>query len=205
MSSKNAFLQNFCHSIPFLSFGSRVTLSNSRMPCNSFSGHPQQSCLLRAYLIAVRVNCFSDIRDVQCQKNVIYDRIVCAYQNYKNPFSAACILLKVFTSASQRIGIVHLPQLDSFKHRHFQWSLFHYGSKVKNSSLAYNRREIRDKRPLGRNLDRNWCHLHGHWRPHMSFTSVVGQAENFSPCPYVTADTHGVMGCDQKGFTHVWK
>ena len=28
------------------------------------------------------------------------------------------------------------------------------------SSLAYNRREIRDKRPLGRGPDRSWCHLH---------------------------------------------
>ena len=32
--------------------------------------------------------------------------------------------------------------------------------KVKSSSLAYNRRETRDKRPLGRDPDRSWCHLH---------------------------------------------
>ena len=30
--------------------------------------------------------------------------------------------------------------------------------KVTHSSLAYNRRETRDKRPLGRDLDRSWCH-----------------------------------------------
>ena len=31
---------------------------------------------------------------------------------------------------------------------------------MKSSSLAYNRRETRDKRSLGRDLDRSWCHLH---------------------------------------------
>jgi hypothetical protein len=35
-----------------------------------------------------------------------------------------------------------------------------YKGKVKSSRLAYNRREIRDKRPLGRDLDRSWCHLY---------------------------------------------
>jgi hypothetical protein len=35
-----------------------------------------------------------------------------------------------------------------------------YEDKVKSSSLAYNRRETRDKRPLGRDSDRSWCHLH---------------------------------------------
>ena len=33
-----------------------------------------------------------------------------------------------------------------------------YEGKVKSSSLAYNRRETRDKRPL--DPDRSWCHLH---------------------------------------------
>ena len=35
-----------------------------------------------------------------------------------------------------------------------------YEGKVKSSSLAYNRRETRDKRPLIRDPDRTWCHLH---------------------------------------------
>ena len=35
-----------------------------------------------------------------------------------------------------------------------------YVGKVKSCSLAYNRRETRDKRPLGRVPDRGWCHLH---------------------------------------------
>ena len=30
----------------------------------------------------------------------------------------------------------------------------------KFSDLAYNRREIWDKRPLARDPDRSWCHLH---------------------------------------------
>ena len=35
-----------------------------------------------------------------------------------------------------------------------------YESKVKSSNLAYNPCETRDKRPLGRDLDRSRCHLH---------------------------------------------
>ena len=31
---------------------------------------------------------------------------------------------------------------------------------MKRSRLAYNRRETRDKWPLGRHPDRSWCHLH---------------------------------------------
>ena len=31
---------------------------------------------------------------------------------------------------------------------------------MKNSSLAYNQHETRDKQPLGRDMDRSWCHLH---------------------------------------------
>ena len=37
---------------------------------------------------------------------------------------------------------------------------FKYESKVNISSLAYNRHETRDKRPLGRGPDRSWCHRH---------------------------------------------
>ena len=35
-----------------------------------------------------------------------------------------------------------------------------YEGKMKSSSLSYNRRETRDKRPLGRDPDRSCCHLH---------------------------------------------
>ena len=35
-----------------------------------------------------------------------------------------------------------------------------YEDKAKSSSLAYNRRETRDKQPLGRDLDESWGHLH---------------------------------------------
>ena len=35
-----------------------------------------------------------------------------------------------------------------------------HDNKVKSSSLAKNRRETRDKRPLDREPDRSWCHLH---------------------------------------------
>ena len=38
--------------------------------------------------------------------------------------------------------------------------LVHYEGKVKSSSLTYNRREIQDKRILGRDTDRSWCHRH---------------------------------------------
>ena len=31
--------------------------------------------------------------------------------------------------------------------------------KVKSSSIAYNRRETRNKRPVGWEPDRSWCHL----------------------------------------------
>ena len=52
-------------------------------------------------------------------------------------------------------------------------------------NLAYDRRETRDKWPLGRGPDRSWCHLrtrvklscrspwlHGHWRLHSSVLSL---------------------------------
>ena len=35
-----------------------------------------------------------------------------------------------------------------------------YEGKLKSRDLAYNGRETRDKRPLGRDSDRGWCHLH---------------------------------------------
>ena len=35
-----------------------------------------------------------------------------------------------------------------------------YEGKVESSSVAYNRRETRYKRPLGWDPDRSWCHLH---------------------------------------------
>ena len=35
-----------------------------------------------------------------------------------------------------------------------------YESKMKSFSLAYNEHETRDKRPLGRFLDRSWCQLY---------------------------------------------
>ena len=35
-----------------------------------------------------------------------------------------------------------------------------YEDKVKSYSLAYNQRETGDKRLLGRDLDRSWCHLY---------------------------------------------
>ena len=39
-----------------------------------------------------------------------------------------------------------------------------------------------------------------------SSISVVGQAENFSPCPYAAANAHGAMGCDQKSsIILVWR
>ena len=60
-----------------------------------------------------------------------------------------------------------------------------YKGKVKSSSLTYNRRETRDKRPLGRNPDRSWGHrhisvkffgripwLHGHRRQNTSVMSL---------------------------------
>ena len=40
------------------------------------------------------------------------------------------------------------------------WLILVYEGKVTSSSLAYNRRETRDKRPLGRDQERSWCHLH---------------------------------------------
>ena len=33
-----------------------------------------------------------------------------------------------------------------------------------------------------------------------NFTSVVGKAENFSPCLYAAADSLGVMGSNQNNF-----
>ena len=40
------------------------------------------------------------------------------------------------------------------------YCIFTYEDKVKSSSLPYNRCETRDKRPLGRDLKRSWCHRH---------------------------------------------
>ena len=60
-----------------------------------------------------------------------------------------------------------------------------YEGKVKSSSLAYNRRETRDKQPLVRDPGRSWCHFHnsvklfwsqsmahGHLRQHKSVLSL---------------------------------
>ena len=35
-----------------------------------------------------------------------------------------------------------------------------YEGKVKSSTLAYNQRKSREKRSLGKDPDRSWCHLH---------------------------------------------
>jgi hypothetical protein len=35
-----------------------------------------------------------------------------------------------------------------------------YDGKVKSFVLVYNRHETWDKRPLGRDSDRRWCHCH---------------------------------------------
>ena len=35
-----------------------------------------------------------------------------------------------------------------------------YEGGLKSSNLAYNRRETREKRPLGKDPDRSWCNLH---------------------------------------------
>jgi hypothetical protein len=40
------------------------------------------------------------------------------------------------------------------------WCIYIYKGKVNSSSLAYNRRDTRDKGPLGRDPDRSWCKLH---------------------------------------------
>ena len=40
----------------------------------------------------------------------------------------------------------------------YMWKL--YNVKVKSSSLAYNRHETQDKRPLCKNSDKSWCHRH---------------------------------------------
>ena len=61
-----------------------------------------------------------------------------------------------------------------------------YEGKVKSSSLAYNRRETRNKRPLGRDPDWGWCHRH---------ISVK--------LFFVTA--HGAISCDQNSFTLMWR
>jgi hypothetical protein len=101
-----------------------------------------------------------------------------------------------------------------------------YEGKVKSSSLAYNRRETRDKRLLGRDLDKSLCHLHTSVKLFLSgprklytcvamtpaparistqrsfvpsFTLVVG-TDNFSPCPQAAADVRGIMSSDQKCF-----
>ena len=63
-----------------------------------------------------------------------------------------------------------------------------YG-KVKVLGLAYNERETRDKRPLGKDPDRSWCHRHttsmiklfwsqpkGQW----ASGAAYGQGEKFS-------------------------
>ena len=47
-------------------------------------------------------------------------------------------------------------------------TLLPYEDKVKSSSLAYNRSETRDKRPLGRDPGRSWCHLHARVKPFWS-------------------------------------
>ena len=129
-----------------------------------------------------------------------------------------------------------------------------YERMGKSSSLAYNRRETRDKRPLGRDTDRSWCHLRTSvkvfWSQSMvswtsaavnecavaqsmdpwaankkavhqcsgytssapvrvpsqrspvpSFASVVGQAENFSSCPYAASDAHEPWAATKKALS----
>jgi len=43
-----------------------------------------------------------------------------------------------------------------FRSIHSFYNNYIYEGKVKSSSLAYNRRETRDKRQLGRDPDTNW-------------------------------------------------
>ena len=82
---------------------------------------------------------------------------------------------------------------------------------MKSSSLAYNRRETRDKRPLGAA-----AHVHESMGceqesggdnssspgPYPTIACPEILVENFSPCPYAAADAHGVMGCDQKTLSY---
>ena len=88
----------------------------------------------------------------------------------------------------------------------------------KVSDIAYNQCETQDKRPLGRDTDRSWCHLHTSvklfwsqpialWTSVAAYESVLGYVRNFSPCWYVASDAHGAMGCSQKNFVIliVWR
>ena len=59
-----------------------------------------------------------------------------------------------------------------------------YEGKVKSYSLAYNRCETRDKRPLGRDPDRSWCHRYT--------TSMIKLFWSQSMAPWALAAVYGL-------------
>ena len=78
-----------------------------------------------------------------------------------------------------------------------------YEGKVRTSSLAYNRCETRDKRPLGRDPDRSWSHLHTSVKLFL-VTAYSSMDINDSIGVYYRS-VHGPMCFVQKSFTLVWR
>ena len=86
-------------------------------------------------------------------------------------------------------------------HKTNQYIVLIYEGKVESSSLAYKRRETRDKRPLGSYPDRGWCHATLGWNFLVAAYGSMVIGGSIRGC---WRSVRGAMGCDQGRFTLVW-
>ena len=93
-------------------------------------------------------------------------------------------------------------------HRHIPYyefktvNTYMYETKVKSSNVFYNRRETRDKRLLGRDPYRSWCHLYTIVKRFLF--AAHGSMDIDGSTRVCCRSVHGSMGYDQESFTQVW-
>ena len=75
-----------------------------------------------------------------------------------------------------------------------------YLGKNLHFTTPYNRRETRVKRPLGKDPNRSWCHLHASVK--LSWPQPMDIGGTIRVC---CRSVHGFMCCDQESFTLVWR
>ena len=78
-----------------------------------------------------------------------------------------------------------------------------FEGKVKSSSLAYNRRKTREKRPLGRVPDRSWYDLHTSVK--LFLVASHGTMDIGGSIRVCCSSVYGSMCCDKEGSTLVWR
>ena len=73
---------------------------------------------------------------------------------------------------------------------------------LKALGISYNRRETRDKRPLGRDPDRSWCHCHTSVK--IFLVTTHGSMDIGGSIRVCCHSVRGSIG-DQESFTLVWR